>query len=436
MSKLHFLIHLFGSTIVVVFNVVFNFVSAADDYSFDLNEFEKKPYEFNGYLELKYEHFKFNTNSAYYFLNQINTNGLNRSAGSLLLNGLYRRDNLKLSYTGYVESWREPNLSDTTTENYESYLSYQLPPKLTLELGKRAIKWGKGYAWNPVAFIEREKDPDDPNLSREGYILALADIIYSFHGSLQTFAITPVILPVTSDTNQDYAQESSTNVAVKLYLLYKDNDIDFIYQADGSFGERFGFDFSRNITSNFEFHTEWAYITDFEKISVLDNGALKSEIINIQRVLFGLRYLTENDITYIFEYYHNGAGYDKDEVDNFFTLVADAERLINDTGDTSLLIQAKKSAKSGYSSRNFMRNYLYLRISQKEPLDILYFTPAVTVIANLDDESYSLMPEAVYTSWSNSEVRVKLTYLHGGAGTEFGEKLNSEKFEVRFQYYF
>jgi hypothetical protein len=54
-----------------------------------------------------------------------------------------------------------------------------------------------------------------------------------------------------------------------------------------------------------------------------------------------------------------------------------------------------------------MRDYLYLRISQKEPFDILYFTPSITWIYNVNDESYSLAPELLYTGITNFELRLK-----------------------------
>ena len=38
-----------------------------------------------------------------------------------------------------------------------------------MEAGKRTLRWGKGYAWNPIGFVERPKDPNDPDLAREGY---------------------------------------------------------------------------------------------------------------------------------------------------------------------------------------------------------------------------------------------------------------------------
>ena len=66
------------------------------------------------------------------------------------------------------------------------------------------MKWGKGYAWNPVAFVDRPKDPEDPELAREGYVVATADYIKSFQGPLKTVSLTPVLLPVYKDVNDDF----------------------------------------------------------------------------------------------------------------------------------------------------------------------------------------------------------------------------------------
>ncbi|MGM0665071.1 MAG: HAD family hydrolase, partial [Thermodesulfobacteriota bacterium] len=75
-------------------------------------------------------------------------------------------------------------------------------------------------------------------------------------------------------------------------------------------------------------------------------------------------------------------------------------------------------SESGYGRPNAMKDYLYLRISQKEPLDILYFTPSLTWIFNIDDQSFSLSPEVVYTGITNLELRLKGAVLAGGHYTE------------------
>jgi len=65
----------------------------------------------------------------------------------------------------------------------KEYLSLKPSPSLTSKLGKQTLLWGKGYAFNPVAFVSRPKDPDDPELALEGYITASADYIKKLPGS-------------------------------------------------------------------------------------------------------------------------------------------------------------------------------------------------------------------------------------------------------------
>ena len=201
--------------------------------------------------------------------------------------------------------------------------SWKPDPGLTLEAGKIALKWGKGYAWNPVAFVERLKDPNDPELAREGFWMATGDWVRTFPGPLKTIAFTPVVLPVREDVNSDFGKTGHTNVAAKLYLLWFDTDIDFVYFTGGSRTGRFGFDFSRNITGNLEIHGEWAHISDAERRVVTRSGAPTVDRSDALSYLLGIRYLTAKDTTYIVEYYRNEAGYTKAEMQDFFGLVDD-----------------------------------------------------------------------------------------------------------------
>ena len=130
---------------------------------------------------------------------------------------------------------------------------------LTLEAGKKTLKWGKGYAWNPVAFIDRPKNPDDPDLALEGFTVVTADYTRSFAGPLKTLSLTPVFLPVADQVNEDFGDRYYLNFAGKLYFLLYDTDIDLVFLSGGSKPPRWGLDFSRNITTNLEVHGEWAW---------------------------------------------------------------------------------------------------------------------------------------------------------------------------------
>jgi hypothetical protein len=104
-----------------------------------------------------------------------------------------------------------------------------------------------------------------------------------------------------------------------------------------------------------------------------------------------------------------------------------------------LLLGVEKSMKMGqgrYGRMSPTKNYLYLRISQKEPFDILCFTPSLTWIFNIDDQSFSLSPELVYPGITNLELRLKAAVLASVHFTACGEKQNNYRIELRVRYFF
>jgi len=123
-------------------------------------------------------------------------------------------------------------------------------------------------------------------------------------------------------------------------------------------------------------------------------------------------------------------------MEGFFGLVDNGYNAYISSGNETLLNKAKTMTEGIYGRPNPMRDYLYLRISQKEPFDILYFTPSVTCIYNINDRSYSLSPEILYTGITNLEVRLKGAFLAKPDNSEFGEKQNDWRIEFRARYYF
>jgi len=412
---------------------------AAEEFSFDATEFEKQPFELGGYLEFKPDRAWLNRDGAFYklnFYNRATPDTLDRNTGTLKLNGKYTQGIASINLRADVEV-RHDNLSSDRIKRFdEAYVSLKFDPGFTLDAGKLALKWGKGYAWSPVGFVERPKDPNDVELAREGYTMLAADFIRNFDGDLKTMAFTPLLLPVGSQVNQDFGKSDHVNVAAKLYFLYQDTDIDFTWLGNGSRTPRFGVDFSRNFSSALEVHGEWARIREVELRSVGPTGVTTTQRGDATSYLLGLRYLTEQDTTLIAEYYRNGTGYQDAQAQDFYRLVDNGVTQFLTTGSDSMLKKALSASQSGYAKPNAMERYLYLRGSQKEPFDIVYFTPSLTLITNLDDHSYSLTPELLYTGITNLDLRLRATWLKGGAGSEFGERQNARKLELMMRYYF
>ena len=411
---------------------------AEEDYSFDLEEFEPKKFEWGGYAEIKWEHIDLNNDAALYRLNFYKDprSILDRFTGALQLEYSYKKGVGAFNGVLRAEAGQDDIGWSDTADVFEANLSLKPKPFVTVDLGKKVFKWGKGYAWNPVGFIDRPKDPSNPEEALEGYIGADLDLIKSFSGSLQTVALTTVLLPVWQGVNEDFGEVNDVNLAAKLYMLYRDTDIDFVVFSGDSRSTRYGVDFSTNLASNFEIHGEFAYLTDLKQNYLFETGTLTKRERSVKRYLLGLRYLTESDLTTIIEFYHNGAGFSESELERFYQLVADADTQLLNTGIDTLFQTAKNISNMGYGSPQAGRNYLYFKINQKDPFDILYFTPGLIAILNLDDQSYSVGPEMLYTGFTNWEIRLRFTFLNGDNFTEFEEKQNENKLEFRVRYHF
>lgn len=412
---------------------------AQEDFTFDVSEYEAKPFEFKGYVELNPEYSLSNEDGALYqlqFFDEEEQKRISRLTGTVELDGRYRKGIAALTFKTHSEVVWDYLGEDQDHSLYEGYLTLQQDPTFALDVGKKAMRWGKGYAWNPVAFVERAKDAGDPDLSREGFWMVVGDWIYSFDGPLQTLAITPLILPNKGNINDDFGLPGHTNLAGKVYLLYKNTDIDFMFLSNGSRTSRWGMDFSKNLAPQFEIHGEFAYVTDADQRTINpDCTSEPNEFEDKMAWLLGLRYRTQTDITLIAEYYYNGLGNRKKDQEHFYECVHRAW----DTGDLDLVDKlplGEDLDRGPFTRPNPLRRYGNLRAWWEEPYQILYFTPGIQVLYGFDDNSYSIAPELNYTGINDLELRLRATFPFGDSLTEWGEKPNKYKIDLRVRYYF
>jgi hypothetical protein len=401
---------------------------------------DHKPYSANGFLELRPVMIWQDMDAALFRLRSFTDKAPDPRTMQLhsrvQLDASYRRgwfsaQTRSVVDTGYTSSdWT----ADATA--YEAYLSIKPAPSFTVDAGKKTLKWGKGYIWNPAAFLDRVKSPEDPALALEGFTVLSADYIRTFSGPLQVMSVTPVLLPVFGDLNQSFGERGHLNVAGKLYLLLFDTDIDVMFLTGGSRPGRFGFDFSRNLRSNIEVHGEMAHVPNSPAAVVEPAGTLVQGEQSPTNLVVGLRYLTEANTTYIVDYFRNGAGYARTEMEAYFELIERGYGSWTISGDQRALTLASRATEAGYGRMNPMRNYVYGRVNQPDAFDVLYLTLGASAIVNVDDGSYSLLPEVQYKPTENLELRWVANIQRGGSRTEFGEKQADLRLELRLRYYF
>ena len=409
-------------------------LSHAEDFNFNLSNYQKKDYEWDSIIGLTVESMQLNKSGSFYSLtfpadSDIDT--LNRTTGSIELGGLYRFNNSSIHFRGLLENQEDQLGSQQQSVVQEFYYAYKAGDNLNYEFGKRVLKWGKGYAWNPVAFAERSKDPNDPDLNREGFVLFTGDYTRTFlNMDLKTITFTPFILPVDNDINDDFGKEEANNFGAKIYMLYRNIDIDFMFMLGESRGDRIGADFSSNLTANFEWHGEVAYLQDQSINTINSNDQLVQNKNDVIKSLIGFRYLTESELTWIIEYYHNNGGYDENELDSFYRLASS-----DPVTQPALFALAKNAMAADFGKPNSGKDYAYIRVSKKDIFDIVYLYAGLTSIVNINDSSYSFSPELTYTGVKNIEMRARIVWLQGDENTEFGEKINDTKLEFRVRYY-
>jgi hypothetical protein len=352
------------------------------------------------------------------------------------LQGSYKHNWLSLFFKSDTLVRNDFQGWDEDTKLFETYTSIKPNNSFIFEGGKKVMKWGKGYAWNPVNFIDRPKNPEDPEESLEGTTVATVDYIRSFDGPLKTFTLTTALIPVYQHINAKFGELQRTNFAAKLYFLFYDTDIDFMVLTGSSRTTRYGFDFSRNLTTNLEVHGEFAVVNNLDTMAVRANGQAYKTQSDALSQLIGLRYLSEKETTYFFEYYYNGGGFSRSQIKDFVTFVDRSYRTYVNTGNDSGLQRAAGMLDGPYGRPSPARHYLYFRASQKEPFDTLYFTPAITSIMNLTDASLTVIPELAYSPMTNLELRFRTPMILGKKGTEYGEKLNDYRVELRLRFHF
>ncbi len=413
----------------------------AGEYAFTIPQAEKKSYEFGGRVETRYIYHRLDEDSTRYNLNHYQDDpggDKHEWRGLVELSGSYRIGFLQVNLLTHHEYAATHEKDEWDNNIYEAYVSLTPTAHLTLDAGKKRILWGTGYAWNPAGFLNQPKDPDDPALNLEGRTLLGLDLIKSFApGNLSNIGLTAMLLPIIDDwANEKFGEDGDINAAIKLYLLWYDTDLDFIYFDGPEQPRSLGFDFAKNLAENFEVHGELAFQEDVPHVVIHATGTARQTREDQLSCLLGIRYLNRYDTTFIAEYYHNGAGYSRNELDDFYIYQKTAFNQWQATQDFSLMQRAENITRPYYQQRNYGEDYFYLKISQKEPFDILYFNPWVATIVNLQDYSYNLQVGMTWMPLTNLELNFRVGIPIGAAKTDFGEKPDALRPEIWMRYYF
>ena len=362
----------------------------ADDYSFDMESIETKSFEYSGYLRSEYKYQTLNQDSPLYTLLDRSDSSQNAFLNEALFRFTHYKDDFKLIGALSARYNNIDGVDEDLFTVYQLYAHNTLSINHAIDVGKKTLKWGTGYFFNPAAFLDRPKDPTQPENAYEGYVMANYIYNKSFDGDLKNLKLDLIYMPTTSQVNDDFYNAPSSNLAMKLYLLYLDTDISFIYLYSDEQKDKIGFTFSRNLATYFEIHGEYA-----------------KEIDGYHSYLLGLKYVTESDITITSEYYYDSEGLTKDEI----------------RSSVKLLPFPAKS-------------YFVNKFSKKEPLGIVYSSVYFKDMLNTEDSSHLDTLGFIYTFKNNLEIDFSYNLNSGNKESEFGKKMVSDFAWLKATWYF
>ncbi|MCK5110057.1 MAG: hypothetical protein KAQ94_00960 [Arcobacteraceae bacterium] len=356
---------------IIVASLIFSSLIFADNYSFDMDEIEVKTYEYSGYLKAEHKHQQTKNNDT-----------LNSTYGEAQLSFKYFKDDYSLNSEFQANHNNINNEEKNIYTVNQLFFNYKASSNDSFNLGKKSLKWGKGYFFNPIAFLDRKKDPNNPEASKEGYLFANYKYNKSYDGDLKNFSFDIVYMPTSNNTNEDYYNQSSNNIALKSYFLYLDTDIDIIYLFNNKLKDKIGIDFSKNIETNFEIH-----------------GEMAKQLNGYKSYLFGIKYLTAGDLTITSEYFY----------------------------------QSEQLSKTNpfYDNKYFINKF-----SQKEPFEIVYSSVYYKNSLNLRDNSFQNSLGITYSFKNNFELDISYNKNKGNATSEFGSKLISDTIWTKVSWYF
>lgn len=386
-----------------------------DLYSFEVDEFTKKIWEWKGFVSFTATNKSYNKDSVLY-PKKIENSKSNSQDYELIL-GLESRwdwDWSRIFLIGEANAVRSsiPENDEDDAVLQEAYWQLAEFEPHNFEIGKRLLRWGKGYAFNPVALMERNKNPEDPEASREGLWATQLVWITGAITGFETTSVNLVYLPIREDINSDYQSgvEKEDIWGLKLYGLIGTTDIDiYAVNWDQENITQWGIDFATNISVNFEIHGE--YVTS------------KYQDYDQNETLLGLRYLTDTDVTWIAEVYSDSEGFTKDESEALYKNI-----------DNSPGIKALPYLSQIQQKKTINQNYGYFKISVKEPFNWLYFTPSISWLGNLDDQSSNISTQLSYNPSDNWTMLFTWQHMAGNEYTQYGENVVQDKLALLTTY--
>jgi hypothetical protein len=360
--------------------------------------------------------------------------------------------NLFLGYGGLTTSLH----LDVSTDNQKipdySYsirefsFDLSLMDELDITIGKKILKWGPGYAFNPTGVVEPQRSPSDPSDrlgQNEGRKLV------SVTAFLGKSSLTFVYINDVQYTSSKLYW-SKQEFALRAYTFVNGFDLSLIgHYKEGDRLET-GFNYAKVIGNNLELHGEVlakkGSSAEYHQVITSDNDeqifssnpyvTLYNQSDRIfYKILLGGQYTFENGINIAIEYYHNAEGLSKIEWKRWMKFVKFQNSIQQGLHAAApILIEASRNnilwALRTLSTRGTMSDYMFgleRCATGNWSFECLQFLNAL-------DFSIVIIPSVSFGISENVSLYGRWTSFIGGSDSEFGVLFISYTFNLGVQF--
>ncbi|MBN1823381.1 MAG: hypothetical protein JW803_03580 [Endomicrobiales bacterium] len=303
----------------------------------------------------------------------------------------------------------------------QAYVNFRLSDMFTLKAGRQRISFGTGYLWNPVNDLDIEKDIYNPDKYTEGVDALKLGFDLTDKVSEPLGVYLEIVPPVVKSwkTDPEYSKIGlqfyalHQNIECGFAASHKRNENSYDSTLLGIYGS---LDIQGIIAGSEVSYSKSPGRVYFTKYGTAqrDGHALKGTLSLNKRV-------SEKSFV-IVEYFHNGAGLDKDEFD-------DMTELLENDYDTYAPVVID-SLKPGYASRNYFFAAISLEASD-------FWAVSLNTMSNLDRYGSFFYPQLSWTKINDLTLTLEAIFnVSSGAESEFSLLPYGSAVFLRTQYYF
>ena len=346
--------------------------------------------------------------------------------------GLYLGSGVLSTLLGFTATSGDISLPRYDFAVRELALDVSLGEALDLVVGKKILKWGTGYAFNPTGVVEPQRSPSDPsdrlNQNDGRNLVSLT----AFFGKT---SLTAVYLNDARYANSSL-QWGKNELALRAYSFLGGLDISLIGHYSEGDRLELGANSSYVIGDNLELHGEIlgkkGSSALFHPIVSSDNpGQIFDSYPYVPlyadsreiflKTLLGGQYTLENGLNLALEYYHNAEGLSVQEWKRWMNFVKFQDAVQSGAVPVSpdLIVPSRMNllwSLLTLSTRGTMRDYLFARGAYSDDTwgcEVIFFM-------NANDQSIVAIPTLTWKAGVSLSFYLMYAAYSGRDGSEFG----------------